>query len=170
MIYISFGELTALAWGANLTEPFVTQMLPPQYVGTSLIKVVYTISLVCSYPIMIKPTNEILESYIFRRSPPINGQRQEAGKFEYYGSRVSRFLVCLSAGLLGIVLAKDMEKFLGFIGALLGSPLIMTFPALIHYKIVATSRWAKTVDIMIIILSAFTLIFSTALSLQSWIS
>lgn len=24
VIYISFGELTALAWGANLTEPFVT--------------------------------------------------------------------------------------------------------------------------------------------------
>ena len=86
-------------------------------------------------------------------------------KFEFYGSRISRALVCISAALLGVVLAKDMDKFLGLFGALLGSPMAMTFPALIHLKIVATSWWAKLMDILIIILSAFTLVFSTGLSL-----
>eukprot|EP00353_Schmidingerella_taraikaensis_P014736 CAMPEP_0185575066 /NCGR_PEP_ID=MMETSP0434-20130131/6361_1 /TAXON_ID=626734 ORGANISM="Favella taraikaensis, Strain Fe Narragansett Bay" /NCGR_SAMPLE_ID=MMETSP0434 /ASSEMBLY_ACC=CAM_ASM_000379 /LENGTH=67 /DNA_ID=CAMNT_0028191835 /DNA_START=1615 /DNA_END=1818 /DNA_ORIENTATION=+ len=62
-----------------------------------------------------------------------------------------------------------MDKFLGLLGALLGSPMAMTIPALIHYKSVATSKCAKGVDIVIIILSVFTLIFSTAMSLQAWV-
>lgn len=87
----------------------------------------------------------------------------------FYGTRISRAVVCISAAALGIVLAKDMDKFLGLFGALLGSPMSMTFPALIHYKSVAMSRWEKLLDILIMVLSAFTLIFSTALSLQAWV-
>ena len=90
-------------------------------------------------------------------------------KWQFYGTRVSRSLVCISAAVLGIVLAKDMDKFLGFFGALLGSPMAMTFPALIHYKTVAESRWEKSIDIFIIILSGFTFVFSTWLSLLAWI-
>ena len=62
-----------------------------------------------------------------------------------------------------------MDKFLGFFGALLGSPMAMTFPALIHYKTVAESRWEKSIDIFIIVVSGFTFFFSTILSLQAWI-
>ena len=58
-----------------------------------------------------------------------------------------------------------MDKFLGLLGALLGSPMAMTIPALIHYKCVAETKRAKALDIGIIILSLFTLVFSTALSL-----
>ena len=64
-IFIFFGELTAFTFGANLTEPFITEMLPGHNWGVGLIKVAYTGNLICSYPITIKPTNEIIESYIF---------------------------------------------------------------------------------------------------------
>lgn len=57
--------------------------------------------------------------------------------FKFIGSRISRALVVLLAAVLGIVLAKDMDRFLGLLGALLGSPMAMTIPALIHYKSVA---------------------------------
>ena len=66
-IFIIFGELTSFTFGQNLTEPFITQMLPAGNLGVSLLKVGYTLNLICSYPITIKPTNEILESYLFRR-------------------------------------------------------------------------------------------------------
>ena len=46
-------------------------------------------------------------------------------------------MVILLAGVLGIALASDMDKFLGLFGALLGSPMAMTLPALIHLKLVA---------------------------------
>ena len=65
VIYIAFGELTAFTFGANLTEPFITEMLPPKNWIVSIIKVAYTGNLICSYPITVKPTNEIIESYLF---------------------------------------------------------------------------------------------------------
>ena len=73
-IFIFFGELTAFAFGANLTEPFITEMLPPKNWIVSLIKVAYTVNLICSYPITIKPTNEIIESYLFPRRDRPNPQ------------------------------------------------------------------------------------------------
>ena len=136
-------------------------MLPSKNVAVSLIKILYTANLVCSYPITIKPTNEIIERYLFKRS----SSQSTVAPFAFYGSRISRSLVVISAAVIGIVLAKDMDKFLGFFGALLGSPMAMTFPALIHYKLVATSSWEKVLDVLIMLLSLFTLIFSTLLSL-----
>ena len=67
VIYIFFGELCAWTFGSDLTEPFITEMLPPENWIVSLIKVAYTGNLICSYPITIKPTNDIIESYIFPR-------------------------------------------------------------------------------------------------------
>ena len=83
--------------------------------------------------------------------------------------RLSRSLVALSAAILGIVLAKDMDKFLGLLGALLGSPLAFTFPALIHLNLVAQTKVQKGIDYAIIALSIFTLVFSTSMSLRRWV-
>ena len=64
-IFIFFGELAAITFGQNLTQPFITEMLPGHNIGVGLIKLAFTFNLICSYPITIKPTNEILENYIF---------------------------------------------------------------------------------------------------------
>lgn len=76
----------------------------------------------------------------------------------------------IAAAISGIILAKDMDRFLGLMGALLGSPMAMTFPALIHYRLIATTRWEKVIDIFIIFLSGICIVFSTAMSLQAWIA
>lgn len=126
---------------------------------------------------MIKPTNEIIESYLFPTSNsavltvPGSGQsRRSLTKCQTYGTRISRCLVVIAAAISGIILAKDMDRFLGLMGALLGSPMAMTFPALIHYRLIATTRWEKVIDIFIIFLSGICIVFSTAMSLQAWIA
>ena len=54
-------------------------MLPAGNLGVSLIKILFTLNLICSYPITVNPTNTILESYILKRtnSSPliVNGER-----------------------------------------------------------------------------------------------
>ena len=83
--------------------------------------------------------------------------------------RFSRFLVCLTATLFGIILAKEMDKFLGLLGALIGSPLALSMPALIHLKLVAETRLVKLFDCTLIIISIFTFVLSTYMSVQQWI-
>ena len=64
-LYVFFGELTSLTYGSDLTEPFITEMLPAKNWIVCAIKVAFTGNLICSYPITIKPTNDIIESYLF---------------------------------------------------------------------------------------------------------
>lgn len=77
ILFIFFGEITVLAFGSNLDQPFITEMLPANNPGVSLIKVLFTLNLICSYPITVNPTNTILESYLFRSDEVIvvNGER-----------------------------------------------------------------------------------------------
>ena len=67
LLYVGFGELTSWTYGSNLTEPFITEMLPAKSVIVCVIKVLFVGNLICSYPITIKPTNDIIESYLFPR-------------------------------------------------------------------------------------------------------
>ena len=74
-IYIFFGELTSMTFGSTLTEPFITEMLPYGNWGVNLLKIAFIGNFICSYPIMIKPTNDILESYLFCNSSiAVSGQ------------------------------------------------------------------------------------------------
>ena len=64
VIFVTFGEIAVLAFGSDLNEPFITQMLPAGNMGVSMIKILFTFNLICSYPITINPTNTIIESYM----------------------------------------------------------------------------------------------------------
>ena len=163
VIYLIFGALTYFTFGSNLDEPFITEMLPADNLWIEIIKVLFCFNLVFSYPITINPTNTILEGYIF------GGDPRRASRNETWLRRFSRFLVCLSATLFGILLASQMDKFLGLLGALLGSPLALTMPALIHLKLVAETRLIKLFDWLLILISIFTFALSTAMSASQWI-
>ena len=57
ILFVGFSEFCYMVWGSNLTEPIVTQMLPEDNVGVILIKFLFSLNLICSYPIMIYPAN-----------------------------------------------------------------------------------------------------------------
>ena len=162
-LFLLFGLLTYVTFGSTLDKPFVTEMLPADNVWIRIIKILFCFNLVFSYPITINPTNTILEGYFF------GGDPRRAEFKEKWMRRLSRFFVCFTATLLGIVLAKDMDKFLGLLGALLGSPLALMMPALVHLKLVAETRLIKLFDCFLIGLSIFTFAISTTMSANTWI-
>lgn len=57
ILYVAFAELCYFSWGTNMTQPIITQMLPSENVGVILIKFLFSLNLICSYPIMIYPAN-----------------------------------------------------------------------------------------------------------------
>lgn len=56
-IFIAFSELCYIAWGSNDDQPIITEMLPEDNVGVILIKFLFSLNLVCSFPIVIFPAN-----------------------------------------------------------------------------------------------------------------
>ena len=160
VIYAAFGNLCYLTYGSSLNKPMITEMLPPTDPIVIAIKLCFILSLFCSYAIFINPTNTIIESWIFgKKSSPMSS---------YYARNFSRFIVCISAAILGVALSEKIDKFIGLIGALLCAPLAIMMPSMLHLKLVAKKKRERTLDIVLIVISIFILVFSTSQSLISW--
>ena len=70
LIYVGFAEYCVFGFGANnLTEPLITASLPPKSIVTYIVKILYSLNLVFTYPLVIHPANLVLESYLFGSWP-----------------------------------------------------------------------------------------------------
>ena len=135
-------------------------MLPAEDTIVIITKLMFIGNLLCSYALTIYPTNTILEGWIWSKHDKTNST--------YYKKNMSRAIVATLAVILGVALADKIDKFLGLMGAVLCAPLAITFPALVHLKLLAKTRSAKIIDIILVIISLFVFIFSTGQSLASW--
>lgn len=160
-VYIFFGEVCYIAWGANLTQPIVTEMLPTSNFLVPVFKILFCFNLVFSYPICINPTNTILESYLFRSWKKKSTART-------WLKNLSRALVVIAAVYMAVELADKIDKVLGLLGAVCCAPLALTIPALMHQKLLAKTRAQKAENVFYITLSLGILFFSTYQSLANW--
>ena len=77
VLYIGFSEFVLFSYGgyvplinpSGLQQPLIIDSLPPQQVLVWLIKVLFSFNLVFSYPLIIHPANNVLESYFFGTWP-----------------------------------------------------------------------------------------------------
>ena len=61
--YGLFGEICVFAWG-NALSPYVTENLNAENTVVIFLKFAYSLNLVCSYSIMIQPTNMAIENWL----------------------------------------------------------------------------------------------------------
>ena len=65
LVYTSFSSICYYSWGSDLTEPVVTEMLPADNTFVQVMKLLFCLNLVFSYPITIVPSLNTLENIIF---------------------------------------------------------------------------------------------------------
>lgn len=63
-IYMLFSSICYYAWGADLTEPVVTEMLPADNAFVQVMKLLFCINLIFSYPLTIVPTFNTIEALL----------------------------------------------------------------------------------------------------------
>lgn len=63
-IYVLFAFTCYYAWGSNLDEPVVTEMLPPDNHFVQVMKLLFCLNLMISFPITIVPVYHALEAVI----------------------------------------------------------------------------------------------------------
>lgn len=64
VIYAVFSSLCYYTWGGDLNEPVVTEMLPADNRFVQIMKMLFCLNLVFSYPLSIVPTFNTLEALI----------------------------------------------------------------------------------------------------------
>jgi len=166
LIYILFSDFCYLVLGDELKKTFITQELDQKSKIVVVLQLFMSLNLICSYAIMIYPTNNILEDYLLRslkpKGSPATAQYQKAQSLRHLLQNLSRTVVCFLATYLAIELSDKLDKFLAILGALLCAPLAILYPSLMHLKTLARTRGEKLEDIFFIALSLMVLVFSTA--------
>ena len=128
--YLIFAETCYFAWGSDLTEPLVTQMLPADSLLVIILKFLFSLNLVCSFPIMINPANAALENWFCKCF------KHNKTKL-YWSQNFSRFLIVVLEITISVCLASKIDKFVGLVGSVLCVPLALFLPALLHLNAIA---------------------------------
>lgn len=66
-MYVLFAFACYYAWGSNLDQSVVTEMLPPDNVFVQVMKLLFCVNLMISYPITIVPVYNALEAVIGKK-------------------------------------------------------------------------------------------------------
>jgi len=130
-IYIIFSEINYYTFGNDLNQPIVMGMMPANNLIIQIVKVLFSINIMFSYPITIFPTNQILEEIFLSRFA-------ENSTYRNFFFR----LICTIVLILGLVSAvqfyHDLDKILATTGVAFGTFVVLFVPSLCHYKLIAT--------------------------------
>ena len=117
-------------------------------------------NLLITYPLQLHPANMVLESAIFKRLP-------KSRKRTWLKNILRTFLVALTI-FIGISLRETLDKLMSIVGSLTCAPIAFVFPTMFHYKLVATTRRERVLDITIASIGIILMIFITIYTLVTW--
>jgi proton-coupled amino acid transporter len=131
LLYSSFGEFCYLIYGSNIVSPLITSNLPNDpFVG--FIKVMFCVNLFFTYPLVIYPANQIIESYIFGTLPK--------SKKRMWLKNLYRGCMVLFTVVIALLLNDKLGKFISLLGGFACIPITFILPCLFHYKLCAETK------------------------------
>ena len=151
--YILFGEICVMAWGDMEKIVLITDGLPPTSYVTYSLKVLYTINLFCSYPLMMSPAINLIEGYVFTAS-----QKPTTGRF--WMQNALRTILVIITITLALSIYEYITVFIEVVAAATCAPLAFTLPALFHYKLKGGNKAHLAIAVLTTILTIYMIITS----------
>ena len=163
IIFASIGALCYATFGDQTSVEIISNF-PQDSKLVNAVQFLYSLAVLVGTPVQLFPATRILETSLFgdRRS----GKRSLALKWKKNALRAAITLLC---AVISVVGASDLDKFVALIGSFACVPLVYIYPALLHYKGVAEGTWSKIVDIVIILVGLAAMVYTTLITLSSWI-
>lgn len=162
LLYVSFGEYCLFIYGDLLQTPLITDNLPKEGIVVYLIKILFSINLVFTYPLQLHPASTIIESYLFR------GMNKSPKRM--WLKNLSRTILVLFTVIFCLSLGNSLDKFISVLGSLACTPISFTLPCIFHLKLFANELTPRQryIDYAIIALSLFIMVFCTGFTLWNW--
>ena len=136
-IYVTFSEFCLFVYYDQFMDsgaPLIVSYLPA--VPTAyVIKGLFAINLIISYPLMLYPANMIIESYLYAGWP--KSRKRQCFK------NINRAVLILITIVLALSAWDKLDLFLSITGALFCTPIAFILPALFHYKACAETKGKK---------------------------
>ena len=126
LLYVAFGEFTMMAWGNNdeFKLPLITSSLPVKSPVTYTLKILFSINLLFSYPLVIHPANIVVESWMF-------GKWEKSRKRQMFKNLSRSIIVALSC-VVALTIYDKLDRFLSITGSLTCIPVAFIIPSALH--------------------------------------
>jgi len=153
------GVLSYLAFGSNI-QTVVIVNLDSESKLTQAVQFLYSLAILLSVPLQLFPAVRIMENGIFIKR---SGKADTRVKWLKNLFRCVTVFMCAAISWAG---AKDLDKFVAFVGSFACVPLCYIYPAMIHYKACAKTRKEKVADITLMIFGFVAAVYTTVQTIR----
>lgn len=162
ILFTAVGALSYGTFGVD-TKTEIISNLPQADKLVNTVQFLYTLAVLVGTPVQLFPAVRIMEGKLFgsasgKGHPPIKWKKN-----------VFRTCVLLCCGVISALGAGDLDKFVSLIGSFACVPLVYIYPAYLHWKGVADSRWVKYGDLTMVVLGCFFMVYTTGATVSVWI-
>ena len=163
IIFTSIGLLCYATFG-DRTQVEIISNYPQNSKFVNTVQFLYSMAILVGTPVQLFPATRIIETSLFGERS--SGKRDDATKWKKNAFRASITVLC---GLIAIVGASDLDKFVALIGSFACVPLVYIYPALLHYKGVAESGLTKAGDVLLMVVGLGAMVYTTIITVSRWI-
>ena len=161
MIFTSVGLLCYATFGAD-TYIEVISNFPQDSKLVNAVQCVYALAVLVGTPVQLFPAIRIIEGALFGHR---SGKQDSMTKWKKNGFRSGIVILC---GVISILGASNLDRFVALIGSFACVPLVYIYPALLHYKGIAESRWVGAGDILFMVVGFVAMVYTTCITLSRW--
>lgn len=162
VIFISAGAVSYAAYGSH-TKTVILLNMPQDDKLVNAVQFLYSLAILMSTPLQIYPAIEITSQQLFSRTGKYN-------PWIKWKKNIFRFFMVVLCAAIAWLGANDLDKFVSLVGSFACLPLVYMWSPLLHYKVVATKPWQKVTDILLVVFGFLMMVYTTALTAQSWAS
>ncbi|CAA7266882.1 unnamed protein product [Cyclocybe aegerita] len=158
LLFGGSGILAYLTFGSQIQTVVLVNLDSTSKMVQS-VQFLYALAIMLSVPLQLFPAVRILENGLFTRS----GKADTRVKWTKNAFRWAMVLCCTVVSWVG---AKDLDKFVAFVGCFACVPLCYVYPAMLHYKACSRTRRQKLADIAMIVFGMVAFVYTSVQTLR----
>lgn len=162
VIFTSIGALCYATFGDE-TKIQVISNFPQDSKLVNAVQFLYSLAVLVGEPVQLYPAVRIIETRLFGEKA--TGKKSATTKWKKNLLRTGMMILC---GIIAILGASDLDKFVALIGSFACVPLVYIYPPYLHYKGVAAGKGAKAFDVALMALGVVAMAYTSIVTLMQW--
>ncbi|KAK3641094.1 hypothetical protein LTR56_011540 [Elasticomyces elasticus] len=163
VIFTSIGALCYATFGDE-TKIQIISNFPQTSKLVNAVQFLYSLAVLVGNPVQLYPAVRIIETYAFGEK--VTGKKSATIKWKKNALRTGMMALC---GVIAVVGASDLDKFVAIIGSFACVPLVYIYPPFLHYRGVAQTWKAKALDLLLITVGFGAMIYTTSVTVAQWV-
>ncbi|KAL2178460.1 transmembrane amino acid transporter protein-domain-containing protein [Thermothelomyces heterothallicus CBS 202.75] len=158
VVFTSVGALCYATFGRR-TEVEIINNLPQDSPLVNAVQALYALAVLVGTPVQLFPAIRILEGGLLGHARSGKGSLRTK-----WVKNLLRLAVVALCGLLSVAGTGNLDRFVALIGSVACVPLVYVYPAYLHWKAVATGRWARFGDILLVVVGLVGMVYTTVVT------